>query len=234
MFSNVYTVRYSETGENLKATFPAIVSYFQDTSISHSASVGQGVNFLLEKGLAWLLAGWHIEVVRYPALGEKLFLKTCSTGFKSMYGYRIFTMEDENGNVIAKASSVWIYYNFKDKKFKKVGEDEERAFASENVTVFEDDRTYKINKCDSYSFHSDTIVKKTDIDTNCHANNISYIKYIVDAFPEINIYDLRIQYKKQAMHKDKVKIYYNFNGDKRKFLLTDENEEIFAVAESNK
>ncbi len=231
MHINEYIVRYSETGESMKATLPAVISYFQDTSISHSSAVGQSVEYLLSKQLAWILAGWHINISRYPSHGEKLIVKTCSTGFKNMYGYRIFIMEDENGEVIATASSVWIFYNFKEMKFKKVDPQEAASFGSEDYTLFEDDRSYRLTKKASYSFHSEVIVKKSDIDTNGHANNISYIKYISNAFPELEIFDLRIQYKKQAMLGDKIEIHYNFDDDRKNVLLTDENGDVFVIAE---
>ena len=43
MYSKNYNVRYSETGENFNLTLPALMSYFQDTSVEHSEFSNNGV-----------------------------------------------------------------------------------------------------------------------------------------------------------------------------------------------
>lgn len=226
-----YKVRYSETGENLKATLPAVMAYLQDASINHSAGAGRGVKKLSEMHLAWILAGWHVKIERFPSIGEKLTAKTWASGFKNMYGYRNFHLTDEEESIIAKASSVWILYDYGNLKFHKVSDEDIKGFDIEDICIFDDDTVYKIKKSDKYNFKSEITVSKTDIDTNGHVNNIAYISYIVNAFPEMNFTEFRIQYKAQARFGDTIHISYNFDDATKKIILTNPDGDIYALAD---
>ena len=231
IYTENYKVRYSETGENLKATLPAVMSYLQDTSISHSANAGKGVAKLSAMNLAWILAGWHVKILRFPSIAENLTAKTWAYGFKNMYGYRNFHLLDESGSIIALAASVWILYDYGKLKFHKVSEEDTSGFDTEDIPVFGDDTEYKLKKCESYELRSQITVSKTDIDTNGHVNNIGYISYIVNAFPDMNFSEFRIQYKTQARLGDTINVMYNFNSDLKKIMLTGTDNQIYVLAD---
>ena len=231
IYTENYKVRYSETSESLKASIPAIMAYMQDTSINHSEHAGRGIKKLTEANLAWILAGWHVKIDRFPDVGEKLTSKTWASGFKNMYGYRNFNITDENENVIAKAASVWILYNYKDLKFEKTSQEDIESYSVENIPVFSDDTVYKLKKCYSYEKKCDITVQKTDIDTNGHVNNISYISYIVNAFPELDFTEFRIQYKSQAKISDTIEVLYNYDSDAKSIMLSSPDGTVYALAE---
>ena len=231
IYTENYKVRYSETGESLTASIPALMAYLQDTSINHSEHAGIGLEKLSKLNLAWILAGWHVKIERFPNVGEKLMANTWASGFKNMYGYRNFNIIDENKNVIAKAASVWILYNYKDMKFEKTSREDIECYGVENISVFSDDTVYKLKKRDNYEKKCDIKVQKTDIDTNGHVNNIGYIAYIVNAFSELNFTEFRIQYKSQARLGDTIEIYYNFDSDTKSILLSSPDGTVYALAE---
>ena len=90
-------VRYSEMDLERKLTLVALVDYFQDCSTFQSELCGRGIEYLQKMDKAWMILAWQIEILRRPELGEKIVTKTWPHGFKAFYGYRNFTMEDENG-----------------------------------------------------------------------------------------------------------------------------------------
>ena len=231
IYTENYKVRYSETGDTLKASLSSIMAYLQDTSICHSENAGIGVKKLSEQNLAWILAGWHVKINRFPVVSENITTKTWASGFKNMYGYRNFNITDENEDIIAKASSVWVLYNYKDLKFEKVTSDDIERYGVEDIPVFADDTVYKVKKAAVYEKKSDILVQKTDIDTNGHVNNIKYIAYIVNAFPELKFTEFRIQYKSQAKLGDTIEIYYNCNEEERSIMLSSPDGVVFALAE---
>ena len=67
------------------------------------------MDFLAEKGQAWVLSSWQIVVNRYPLLYEKIRVSTWPYAFRRFLGSRNFTMEDEKGELIAYANSLWTY-----------------------------------------------------------------------------------------------------------------------------
>src|SRR5699024_2913386 len=108
-FSFDSRVRYSETGEDRQLSLNGILNYFQDCCTFHSESAGVGMDFLAEKGQAWVLSSWQIVVNRYPLIYEKIRVSTWTYAFRRFLGSRNFTMEDEKGELIAYANSLWTY-----------------------------------------------------------------------------------------------------------------------------
>ena len=104
-------VRFSEVGEDQKLTLGSVINYFQDCSTFQSESLGAGVEFLRKQHRVWVLSSWQVVIERYPALCEKIRITTWAYGFKRFLGNRNFTMEDEAGNVVAYANSIWTYLN---------------------------------------------------------------------------------------------------------------------------
>ena len=56
-----------------------------------------------------MLSGWQICVERYPALGEQLSVQTWPYDFKGFYGMRNFVLQNEAGERLAWANSLWVY-----------------------------------------------------------------------------------------------------------------------------
>lgn len=234
MYFKDYDVRYSETGENFNATLPSIMSYFQDTSIEHSENSENGAKKLAKKNIAWLLTGWHVRIFRYPTLFEKLKASTWATDFKHVYGYRNFSLTDECGQTVAVAASVWVLYNREKLKFQKVTENEAQSFGIDKTAVFDDDKTYRLKTLSNYTHLCSVTASKNDIDSNGHVNNVSYITYIVNALPDTEIFDLRIQYKSQARLGDKINISYAREDDITYILMTSDNGTIYTIAQIEK
>lgn len=109
--SDMYTfdsrVRYSETDEEGNLSVVGIMNYLQDCSTFQSEDLKLGISYLNEEKRAWWLSGWQIEILRQPHFGERIRISTWPYGFKGIYGYRNFTIEDEMGNPLVRADSTW-------------------------------------------------------------------------------------------------------------------------------
>lgn len=110
-YSFTSRIRYSEIGEDGNLTLPGLINYFQDCSTFQSEAIGEGVAELKKRGCAWVLSAWQIHVRRYPSLGEAVKITTWASGFKGFLGMRNFTMETEDGEMLACANSIWSYVN---------------------------------------------------------------------------------------------------------------------------
>ncbi len=101
-------VRYSEVDAKGRMTWLALMDYFQDCSVFHSESLQVGVDYLAKNHIAWVLSSWQICVNRMPRLADVVTTQTWAYGMKSFYGYRNFAMNDEKGERLAYANSVWV------------------------------------------------------------------------------------------------------------------------------
>ena len=64
MYSFESKVRYSECDENGNLSLLSLINYLQDTTTFHSESIDRGVSYMRERGIAWLIAAWQIEIER--------------------------------------------------------------------------------------------------------------------------------------------------------------------------
>lgn len=191
-------VRYSETDDRLILTLPALAKYFQDTCIFEAEDGNINMEYLMGRKLAWVLGSWQIVMNRLPVLNEKIKIYTVPYEFKGFIGYRNFWIEDEAGNCIVKAASIWTLVNIeKVKPFKpdqeilsgySLGEKLEMEYASRKIMIEGEGERGK-----------EHIVYKAQIDTNHHLNNSEYINLAYEYLPEgEKVSQLRVEYKKAA------------------------------------
>ena len=229
MYSFDAKIRYSECGVNKKLSLPALVNYFQDCTNFHSAGTDGSWEVLMEKGFAWMILFWEIEVDRYPAMYEEVKVGTIPYSVKGIFGCRNFFMEDAEGSMIAKANSIWALIDLESQLPVKVPPDVAAAYpAGEKL-----DMTYMGRKIaypgEGEEYAADElIVRRRDLDINRHVNNERYIRFATDALEEAGFGDrtnpegLRVEYRKQAFKGD---LIYPVINDR-----TSEGKRIFTVS----
>jgi len=206
MYEYKCRVRYSESMNTGYTSPVSIASYFQDCAIEHSASLGKDINYYKQINRAWLLNSWQIDIKRYPACGETIFVRTWSYGFQGLYGYRNFVILDENRAMCVCANSVWFYADTANGRPVRVPKEEGESFGREEKLPME----YcprKIAMPDGLLPLPPYTVCCHDIDTNGHVNNSRYIELTYHFLPDEiqrdnKIRRVRAEYKKAAIQGD--------------------------------
>lgn len=191
-------VRFSEVDEFGYIRCESIIDYFQDSSTFQSEDLNIGVEYLRERNLVWVVTSWQVEIIKYPKLGDKIKIGTFAYQFKSFMGNRNYYMLDENGEYLAKASSVWILLNTKTGKPEKANDEQKELYGIEEKL----DMDYKNRKIDI----PDNLIRKDEIkvsdehlDVNHHVNNGQYIKLAIRCIKDlVRPNHLRVEYKNQA------------------------------------
>ncbi|MBO5371707.1 MAG: acyl-[acyl-carrier-protein] thioesterase [Lachnospiraceae bacterium] len=216
-------VRYSEvdTGRNMRVS--AILDLLQDSCIFQSEEVGVGVDYLKENHRAWVLSSWQVVIKRYPKMGEKLTAFTWPYNFKSFMGYRNFKIEDEKGEVIAYANSIWVFLDTQKGRPVKAAEDVISRYPLE--PAFEmtcADR--KLQLREDMQEQEKIRIQRFHIDTNQHVNNSKYVMMAEEYLPEgFKVGELRAEYKKAAVLMDT--IYPKVAINEHQVIVSLENEE---------
>lgn len=191
-------VRYSEMGLDKRLTLVSLVDYFQDCSTFQSEDYGVGIDVLKEKSRAWMVLSWQIEILRRPALGEKIVAQTWPYAFKAFFGYRNFALKDEAGEYLAKANSVWALIDTKTGHPTKTEPELISGYELEPPLLMPE-YSRKIRVPEGGAVKEAFPVGKLHIDTNGHVNNGQYIamaeEYLPDGF-ETKL--LRVEYRQQA------------------------------------
>lgn len=203
-FSKEFEIHYYEINRYQEATSVSILNFLEETAISHSQSVGLGINNLKSRNLGWILNRWHLNVARYPLYGEKIIIKTWPSGFERFHATREFIIEDSEGRTIGLASSLWFLLNIEKRRPTRIHDDIGNAYGVDPTRAienpFDDLSSVETTECEKrYT------VRRSDIDTNNHVNNVRYIDWILEALPESvsNDFALRsldVRYKKETSY----------------------------------
>lgn len=204
MFKFESRIRYSELDETGCLAVPKIVDYFQDCSNMQSDSLGVGREYLEEKHLAWVLSFWQIVIDRRPDQNEPVKIGTFPYDFKGVMGMRNFLIEDNSGNRIVSANSIWTLLDMNTGRPVRAGAEITQHYPVEEKLPMEY-ASRKVVIPESGVTLAPVQVKREYIDTNHHMNNAKYITVAMNYVPcHLEVKELRIEYKKQAFLGDEI------------------------------
>lgn len=199
MYEMKARIRFSEVGVDGKLTLPALVNYFQDCSTFQSEDLGVGVQHLKEQHGAWLMNFWQIQIHRYPDVCEDVKVITIPYEFERFYGKRNFAMLDASGNYLAKANSIWIYYDTKRARPVRAPQCEKDAYGTEVRLDMDYTEERKLFLPEEMEALEPFPVHRMNLDTNGHVNNGQYIRMAEEFLPEdLTVRELRTEYKTAA------------------------------------
>ena len=198
MYSFESRIRYSETGSDGNLDYSSLLNYFQDCSTFQSNDLGYGVEYLYNKGLAWVVNYWQIDIIKYPHLGDKVTIGTFPYEFKGFMGFRNFFMQDENGEYLAKANSIWTLLNMNTGRPSRPDQDLMDAFVlSEKLDM--EYLSRKISVPEDMKKADEIEIKRYHLDTNKHVNNGQFVRIAMEAYGEERAPKrVRAEYKKQV------------------------------------
>ena len=231
MYSYDAIVRYSETGGRKKSNMASLANYFQDCAILQSENVGIGLDYLADHHRAWFLISWQIEVDRYPAMGEKIKVRTWAYDFKASLGFRNIDILDENGIRIVKAASIWSYVDTETLRPARIEDEVSEAYPMEPAIDMEY-APRKINLVDDHNVVDTRKVMQYQIDSNNHMNNEAYIALAQEYVEDISaIKAVRAEYKMQYVKDDVIVVKRAQKENLLQILLCDEKSVIKCVVQ---
>lgn len=200
-YSKEFEIYYCDTSHNYEATPIAILKYLQEAAISHSSAVGYGVDELKRKGVAWILNRWNLKMKKYPLLGDKVIIETWPSRFERFYAQREFVIK--NGDeFLGDATSLWIFFDINRKRPTRILHEIIEKFNTESSCAF-DETFKKLTSVESIEGKKEFFVRKSDIDSNNHVNNVIFAEWMLEVLPlEISeryfLSSFEIAYKKEV------------------------------------
>lgn len=188
-FCKSYFVHYYEADPSRRLALPALVRYFEDIAILHSAARGYDLEYFDENRRGWMLLKWDIAIKSLPRFGEEVTVVTRVHAMRRFLADREFTMKSRDGFAIVEARSNWLFADMDKRRPIKIDEaqygafgvspESERDFVS-IADVEGSDPTRTVMTVPATRVRT----ANTDIDTNRHVNNVSYVEWALDALPE--------------------------------------------------
>lgn len=231
MYTYEMNAGYSVMDESLQMTIPAILDCFQDAAIFEAQNSKITVEYLYDRQLAWLLSSWQIVIERRPRLNERIKIATSPYDFRGFLGYRNFTLTGEDGSMIVRGASIWTLMDTQRLLPAKptqelihgyeMGEKLDMEYAPRKIALLGDG-------VEAEHFQ----VRKYQIDSNRHMNNVEYVKLAMETLPkEASIKELRVEYKKAAHEGDGITTAVVTADSKHQVVLKASDKEIYAIVE---
>ncbi|MBD5451307.1 MAG: acyl-[acyl-carrier-protein] thioesterase [Lachnospiraceae bacterium] len=232
MYSYEMNVGYSVMDEAFQMKVPAILDCFQDAAIFEAENGGKiNTKYLNDKNLVWLLSSWQIVIDRRPRLNEHIKITTIPYDFKGFLGYRNFTIEDADKTMLVKAASIWTLLDTTRMMPAKPTQEVLDGYdLCEKIAM--DYAPRKIAILGEGTQREPIPVRKAQIDSNKHVNNVEYVRMALE-FVEVpeQIRELRVEYKRAAHFGDFiVPVVYDCDG-KMQVQLKDTQGGLFAIVE---
>ena len=174
-----YDIRPYEAGFQKLLQPDALLNYFQDAAFEHSVSRGFSAFDLFEKGFTWVLSRYHIRVERYPLIGEKVQIRTWYPGSQKPFYLREWDVRDENGEILALATSSWLILDMA--TMKPVADDGLLEGLEPNPVRAIDDAFEPLPELADFQSESRFCVRIGDTDMNRHVNHVNYIQWALES-----------------------------------------------------
>ncbi|CAJ2637472.1 unnamed protein product [Trifolium pratense] len=214
VFRQNFSIRSYEIGADKTASIDTLMNHLQETALNHVKTAGLlGDGFgstpeMCKKNLIWVVTRMQVVVDRYPTWGDVVQVDTwvSATGKNGMR--RDWLLRDsKTGEILTRASSVWVMMNKLTRKLSKIPEEVrgeiEPYFVNSDPVVDEDNR--KLTKLDDTAEYIRTGLtpRWSDLDVNQHVNNVKYIGWILESAPQPileshELHSMTLEYRREC------------------------------------
>lgn len=231
MYTYEMNAGYSVMDESLCMTVPAILDCFQDAAIFESENGRINVEYLYSRHIAWILSSWQIVIDRRPRLNERIKIATAPYDFTNYVGFRNFSVWGEDGALIVRAASVWTLIDTEKLCPVRLTQELQEGYEFEPKLEMKY-APRKIALLGEAQVQDQFRVRKFQIDSNKHMNNVEYVRYAMETLPEDAAFrELRVEYKKAALYGDEVTVAVLQAQGKHQVVLQDQEGAVYAVVE---
>ncbi len=182
----MHTIGFFDVDHRFNMTIQAMARLFQNMATRHSNMVGAGYYALNKRGVVWFLHRLQIDVLSFPKLSDEVRVLTWSRGFKGFKNFREYLILSENGDVLVKGSSVWLFYDSNRQRISKVPKDISNCYRFETQKNFDTELDSwkscgKIEPKDRITMS----LRYSDFDINRHVNNTIYVGFLENLYHSV-------------------------------------------------
>ena len=175
-----FTVRHHEAGMDGTLRLAPLFDMFQDAAAEHAQILGCGMAYLKEQSKAWVLSRIALEITRMPVIGETVTVETYPSGVERLFAIRQFTVTDEKGSVISRATSCWLLLDAVSFRPQRIMETLGRNLPLNDGKPRHFPVPAKIQAPPENAAEHVHTVRHSQIDVNHHLNNAFFAAFVHD------------------------------------------------------
>lgn len=158
----------------------AILESMQEAAGAHSALLGCGRDDLLKNHTVWVLSRCELHMNRYPAIGEKITLRTFPMPVRRYFFPRYFVFTDQHGEAVGSAGSLWLLLDTRTRHMLPPG-DVARLIPDNTDLSVPMNLPATVGALQGDEFVSEYHPVYSDLDVNGHVNNTKYADWLCNA-----------------------------------------------------
>lgn len=172
----------------------------------------------------WIVYSWDIKIIKPIRAKDKIKITTFAINMKKFYAYRNFIIERQ-GEIIAKAYCIFLLFDLK--KMRPIKIPKEIAIAYQKEDPIYTEKTHKYEK--KFGVLEKIQIRNTDIDSNYHVNNASYMDLLgeISGIKDQDVEYINIVYKNEIRDKKYVFGQKCESKNETSYQLVDENGKIY-------
>jgi len=179
-YQETLTIKSYQTNQYGKASIASLFNILMEAAWAHAQVMDWGYDHLKNNNLLWVLSRMYIQIEKYPDWQDRISLSTWSAGTDGIYAYREYIVENEQSEVILKASTAWLILDMESRKIFRL---------SDFRTTFPKRR--ETNACRNPKrikpdVHSEALVFSpvlfSELDINRHFNSVKSVERVLDDY----------------------------------------------------
>ncbi|MDH3267827.1 MAG: thioesterase [Ignavibacteria bacterium] len=210
-------IRAFDVDANDRLKVNTILDYFQDAASNDAERLDFGYSNFVPRGLTWVLSWAKFEFIKYPKFIDEVKIQTWGKKQHKLYSIRDYLMFDSKDEIICRGTSAWLLLDSKSLRPKILPQLFPEIKMHDSIDALIDlpqKITHTLQQDSIYS----TQVRYSDIDLNQHANNASYIKFMLDCFDkefhkEHTIKSLVVSFSAESKFGDEIQLYKGTEKD---------------------
>ena len=208
IFEKEHQVSYYECDATRRITIPMLINIMMHVSGEQSHALGVGDEQLNDKGLAWIVLQYEMNITQVPEFYKTIKVTTQAMSYNKLFCYRDFNVYDEAGNLCVTAHSTFVLLDVTQRKMVRIQDEVVAPFEAEFSKKLI--RTPKPEKvADELTVSNEYRVRYLDIDSNQHVNNSKYIDWAMDTLDyefltTHKLTYLNIKFEKEVYYGDRI------------------------------
>ena len=209
-YSKTYQIRSYESDKNGDLRLVTLMNIFQDMADTHASVMGLGIDYCLERGMAWVGANYHLKIERMPKIHEQIVVDTWPAVEKKL-------------NEIIWASSQWILIDVLKKRPLALRANLPQYCVVEGRAINEEFNQH-LEAPQRTDFQMQFNVRFDDIDMNNHVNNAVYPLWASEAVPSDfrlgkQIGELEVAFRKECRLGEQVVVLSEISEHETRHLI---------------
>jgi acyl-ACP thioesterase len=178
-----FRVRSYEADPLGRLQVPILCRLLQEAATAHAAELGVAVDALIDSGVAWVLSRLDLRVARWPRSDDQLVIETWPAAMNRLLTERRFRIVDTEDGEIGTAETLWLVLDLKRRRPVRLPAQVVDQLSKLELSP-DPIRPTVLIAPDDPAVELVFTVRRSDVDLAGHANNTSFVEWVVEAVPD--------------------------------------------------